>query len=70
MRTYTIEVRLDFKDATKYAAFLTAARTHTRELLALAMLLKDGRDPQVALSDGDMFEKNEDIDIMVEDGGE
>lgn len=67
MRTYTIELRADFMDDEKHDILLSAVREAARTMLATALLLKDKRDPQIALQTGDMFETNKDLDVM-EDG--
>lgn len=66
MRTYTIELRVDFTDEEKYDTMLEMARTQAREFLSMAMLLKDKREPQISLECGDMFERNKDLTILEE----
>lgn len=64
MRTYTIELRADFQDESKYDILLEAARGTARELLGTALMLKDKRDPQISLQSGDMFERNTDMNLL------
>lgn len=66
MRTYTVELRADFVDEEKHDILLSAVREAARTMLATAMLLKDKRDPQIALQTGDMFQKNDDIMVFDE----
>lgn len=67
MKTYTIELRADFVDAEKHDILLEAVREAARTMLTTAMMLKDKRDPQIALQAGDMFEKNSDLEIFNEE---
>lgn len=64
MRTYKIELRVDFDSEEKYEIVLQAAREMARNLLSTSMLLKDKRDPQISLESGDMFERNTDLEIL------
>jgi hypothetical protein len=64
MRTYVIELRVDFQTDDKYDITTEAAREMARQLLATAMMLKDKRDPQISFSSGDMFEANKDLEII------
>lgn len=64
MRTFTIELRVDFQDSEKYDAMLDLARQAARELMATALLLRDKRDPTIAFSTGDMFSKDENMEII------
>lgn len=64
MRTYTVELRADFIEDGKHDILLQAVREAARTMLATAMLLKDKRDPQIALQTGDMFETNKDLNVM------
>lgn len=71
MRTYTIELRADFQDDEKHDILLEAVREAARTMLTTAMMLKDKRDPQIALQAGDMFEKNKELLVFGEgDAGE
>lgn len=70
MRTYTIELRADFQSEEKYDILTEAAREKARELLAIALMIKDKRDPQISFSTGDMFERNNDLTIMSAEGEE
>ena len=64
MRTYTIELRADFQEEEKYDILLEAARQMARELLGTALMLKDKREPQISLQTGDMFQRNDDLQIL------
>lgn len=64
MRTYKIELRADFQDESKYDLLLEMARASARELLGTALMLKDKRDPQMRLEMGDMFSKDENVEII------
>lgn len=64
MRTYTIELRVDFVDSDRYDSMLELARMAARELMTTALLLRDKRDPQIAFSTGDMFSKDENMEII------
>ncbi|QIG66884.1 hypothetical protein EVB41_054 [Rhizobium phage RHph_TM3_14A] len=64
MRTYTLELRADFDNDEKYELVLEMVREKARELLAAALMLKDRREPEIALSHGDMFERNKDLQIF------
>lgn len=63
MRTITIELRVDFQENEKYDIVTEAARSSARELLTMALMLKDKREPQISLQSGDMFERNKDLEI-------
>lgn len=67
MRTYSIELKADFQDDEKHEILLQAAREKARELLAIALMLKDKREPQIAFQTGDMFERNKDLEILTAD---
>lgn len=69
MRTFQIEIRVDFQDESKYDHITAAARDAARGLLATAMLLKDKREPQASLQTGDLFEGNKELEL-IEAGGE
>lgn len=64
MRTYKIELRADFQDEEKYNLLLDMCRSAARELLGTALLLKDKRDPQMRLEMGDMFSRDENVEII------
>lgn len=73
MRTYTIELRADFQDESKYDIMMEAMREMARQALTTAIMLKDKRDPQISLQSGDMFERNKDLEIITPEdiaGGE
>lgn len=66
MKTYSIEIRVDFDDDEKYQIIENSARDLARQLYAMATLIKDRRNPQIAFQSGDMFVKNSELDIMQE----
>ena len=65
-KTYRIELKMDFNDDTRHEALISVAKQYARDLLASAMLLQDGRPPQVALITDDTFEGMEKISIIEE----
>lgn len=65
-KTYRIELKMDFSDDTRHEALLMVTKQYTRDLLASAMLLQDGRAPQVALITDDIFEGTEQISVLEE----
>jgi hypothetical protein len=67
MRTYTIELRADFQEDEKHDILLAAVREKAREILTVALMLKDKREPQISLEAGDMFERNKDLNITEEE---
>lgn len=67
IRTYTIELRVDFEDEEKYDAMTEVAREAARSMVTMAMLLKDKREPQIMLSAGDMFMRDNDLKLTNED---
>lgn len=66
MRTYTIELRVDFSEKENYELLLTSVREAAKGMLTTAVLLSDKRKPQIALQTGDLFEGNEDIALFGE----
>lgn len=62
-RTYTVELRVDFDEDDKHDIMLDAVRDSARVILATAMMLKDKRDPTIALQAGDIFERNKDLEL-------
>lgn len=64
---FQIELRVDFQDSEKYPAMQELARQAACELLATALLLKDKRDPQIMFFVGDMFTKEEIMEIITPD---
>lgn len=70
MRTYTIELRCDFDDESRYGVILDAIKMEAKALLTTASLIQDNRrKPQIAVSGGDFFFGTEDISL-VDDGEE
>lgn len=64
MKTYRIELKMDFNDSSNHEIMLGIAKQYARDLLASAMLLQDGRKPAVALMTDDSFVGPEQIDLM------
>ena len=64
MRTYTIELRADFKDEQKFDILLEVVREAARTMISTAQLLKDSRDPSISLETGDMFMREKDLSIL------
>lgn len=67
MKTYTVELRADFLEEDKHDILLQAVREAARTMLTTAMLLKDKREPQIALQTGDLFEGNKQVMLFGED---
>jgi hypothetical protein len=63
LKIWTIEIRVDFEDPSRNDIMLDDIRTHTKELLATARLLADGRKPDIAIQSDDMFEGRDKIDM-------
>lgn len=69
MRTYTIELRVDFdtlERESKEKAMENVVRTHARAIKTAALLLSDKRKPQIMLTSGDMMEADKEIDLAEE----
>ena len=65
MRTFKIELRVDYDDPEKDEIMREACRAACREMLATAHLISErDRQPRIALSSKDFFEADNDIDIM------
>ncbi len=73
LKTFTIELRVDFDSEEKNEIILRAARTAAKHIYTTATLISDKRKPQVALSTSDLFEGSaeislaDDLDIMVDE---
>lgn len=63
LRTYKIELRVDFDDETKNPIIEAAMRMAGKHVLTSAMLLADKRAPTIALWGGDMFEGEKEINL-------
>lgn len=63
-KTYRIELKIDFNDDASHQILLGIAKQYTRDFLASAMLLQDGRKPAAALMTDDSFHGVEEIDIL------
>lgn len=68
MRTITIELRVDFDESTpegklKLEIIMKAAKQGAKHLWTKALLIKDKRNPQIALLSGDMFTATEEINM-------
>lgn len=70
MKTYKIELRVNFQDKTRYDAILEIVRESARELLTTAMLLKDKREPRIAVQAGDLFMQDKEVMLFAESEGE
>jgi hypothetical protein len=64
MRTFEIQLRTEDLDEEKLEILREACREKAREIYAIAFLIKETRDPQIMFSDGDLFEKNKDLEIL------
>ncbi|WP_454627705.1 hypothetical protein [Bradyrhizobium cenepequi] len=67
LRTWTIELRVDFDGKEKEEIMLKAMRSAAKGLITTATLIADTRKPDIALSSSDMFVGAEEIS-MFEDG--
>lgn len=67
LRTWTIELRVDFDGKDKEAIMLSCARSAAKNLLTTARLIADKRQPDIALMTSDMIEGADQISIF-EDG--
>lgn len=63
MRTYKIELRVDFLDKDKFKHLEAAAKTAAKHLYTQALLLQDKRAPQIALEGSDFFSSTEEISL-------
>lgn len=69
-RTYTLEVKIDFDDESRHDQMRKVLREAGRSAYALAMLLADNRQPQIALRSEDFFEGTQEILIKDDDDEE
>jgi hypothetical protein len=68
-QTIIIELRVDFDTANKKIKepiMLKKAQQVAKELITFAMLIKDKRDPTIALSDGDFFSETKEVQLFDE----
>ena len=65
-KTYRIELKIDFDDTKAHEVLVEIAKQYTRDFLASAALLQDGRKPAAVLMVDDHFYGVEEIDIMKE----
>jgi uncharacterized protein YutE (UPF0331/DUF86 family) len=65
MRTYTIELRVDFDidSDTKKEALTKAVNMAAKHLLATALMISDKRKPKVVASYDDFFAGTEEIEL-------
>lgn len=61
MRTITIELRVDYDTKEKEEIIMIAAKRAANHLWTQALMIKDKRQPQIALMSGDMFTATEEI---------
>ncbi len=65
LRTYKIELRVDFDVEGKGEMMLETVKMAARHLISTAMLVGEKRKPQIMIESGDMFSPTE--EIMLED---
>jgi uncharacterized protein YhaN len=73
MRTFTIELRVDFDSdmkAEKEEVIKQAALQAARQLLTQAMLVSGKRQPQCVVHSGDFFNGPEELRLSIEGGDE
>ena len=59
--TFTIELRVSFKDKEKEQIMRDAAKVAAKHLYTTALLISDDRKPQIMLQGGDFFTATEEI---------
>lgn len=66
MRTYKIELRVDFteEDDPRWEVITEACKEKARELYATAVMLKEKREPRIVFESGDMFLRDNELDII------
>ena len=62
-RKWRIEIKVDFDDENKHPVFEKAVKREAKVLLATAMLLRDKRDPQLAVSNEGVFIPRNEIEM-------
>lgn len=63
MRTFTLELRVDFDNEDQYETVKQQLLESGRQIYAVALLISGKRQPQIALHSTDFFHGNEDFDI-------
>lgn len=69
MRTYVIELRVDFDLKTrkeKEEAMLESVRMCAKQMFAIAVLQSDKRKPQIMLTSGDLIESESEINLAAD----
>lgn len=64
MRTFKIELRVDFEDDSRYEIMLASVRDAARQLVTTAEMLRDRREPKITVDEGDVFRRDKDISIL------
>ena len=63
-KTYRIELKMDFNDDSRHEALVSVVQQFARDLLGAAMLLQDGRKPDIAIISDDSFTGREEIELL------
>ena len=66
MKTYTLELAVDFDTEEHYAVVKTILMRTAREVLATSMLIAGKRKPQVVLHSKDFFHGKEEIEVSAD----
>lgn len=61
LREFTIQLRVNFDDKEKEEVLVDAVRRAAKSLFTAANLVADGRQPQIVIASGDMFEGEREI---------
>jgi len=64
MITFEIQLRTEDYDDEKREIITSLFREKAREIYAMALMLKEKRDPQIMFQTGDMFETNKDLELV------
>lgn len=67
MKTYALELRMDFADKARHDDLVKAMRQSAKLLFTQASLLSDGRTPEVALRCEDFFEGTAELEVVTDD---
>ena len=70
MKTYKLELKVDFQDEDKYKIIEQQLERAAREILAVAVIIQEKRKPQIALHSEDFFKGNEELEIVSEEMAE
>ena len=62
-RTYTIEIRCEYIDESRYTYVEEAMRSAAQDIIAVAKVLTDKKDPVISLRSDDRFEGAADIEL-------